>query len=108
MIRYWELRRIPYNLGLAVAGLIWVVWTWPHFRPAFEPITLLPLAVLAVLANVCYSAVYGIELLAAAARVPMGWRRWRAALWIAGMLLALLIENYWIADEIYPYVPFRG
>ena len=32
------------------------------------------------------------------------WRRWRWGLWLAGTLFAILIENYWIADEIYPYV----
>jgi hypothetical protein len=25
-------------------------------------------------------------------------------LWLAGVVLALTLEFYWIADEIYPYV----
>ena len=25
-------------------------------------------------------------------------------LWVVGTLLAILFENYWIADEIYPFV----
>jgi hypothetical protein len=25
-------------------------------------------------------------------------------LWVVGMLLAVWLKNYWIADEIYPYV----
>ena len=32
------------------------------------------------------------------------WRRWHWGLWLAGTLFAILIENYWIADEIYPYL----
>ena len=31
--------------------------------------------------------------------------RWRWALWLGGALFAVLLANYWIADEIYPYVP---
>jgi hypothetical protein len=25
-------------------------------------------------------------------------------LWLMGMLFAIVFENYWIADEIYPFV----
>jgi len=34
-IRYWERRRIIYNSLLTAVVLIWIVGTWPHFRPAF-------------------------------------------------------------------------
>jgi len=33
------------------------------------------------------------------------WNRQRWAIWVVGTLLAILFENYWIADEIYPFVP---
>jgi len=32
------------------------------------------------------------------------WRHWRWRLWLAGTLFAMALANYWIADEIYPYV----
>ena len=32
------------------------------------------------------------------------WRRIRWVVWVAGMLFAILLANYWIADEIYPDV----
>jgi hypothetical protein len=100
-IRYWEPRRIGYNLALtALAGAV-VLRTWPHFRPAFTPQTIPPLVVLAALANVCYCAAYIVEFLA---HDLAAWRRRRWSLWLAGTLLALLIEFYWIADEIYPSV----
>jgi hypothetical protein len=54
----------------------------------------------ALLANVCYCAAYLVD-------VPLLSRyglRLRWPLWVAGTLLAALIECYWIADEIYPYV----
>ncbi len=102
-IHYWELRRIAYNLALAsVAGAV-VFRTWPHFRPAFSPASIPPLVILAVIANVCYSAAYLVE---AALHHSATWRRWRWSLWLAGTLLALFIEYYWIVDEIYPAVPY--
>ena len=84
-----------------------MVRTWPHFRPAFTPQSIPPLVVLAALANLCYCAVYLAEALARSLDSGETWRHWRFGLWLGGTLLALLIESYWIADEIYPYVPFR-
>ena len=102
--RYWEPRRIPYNLVLTAVVTIWVAASWPHFRPAFNLHAFALLIFLAVLANVCYSAAYFVD-------VPMRWllqnglwdrRRW--LLWLAGTLFAVLLANYWIADEIYPFI----
>jgi hypothetical protein len=31
--------------------------------------------------------------------------RLRSSIWVLGTVLAVLLENYWIADEIYPFVP---
>jgi hypothetical protein len=99
---YWELRRIPYNLVLTAVVLAWVVMSWPHFRPAVTLQSLLLLSVLAMLANVCYCAAYLVDLPLQYSSFRGRWLRWRAALWVAGMLFATLLANYWIADEIYP------
>lgn len=103
-LRYWELRRIFYNLALAAVVIIWIAASWPHFRPAFALVPFLQLLVLALIANVFYCAAYFVEL-------PMQFSSWRAlwtrgrwALWVLGTLFAILFENYWIADEIYPFV----
>jgi hypothetical protein len=45
-LRFWEFRRIFYNLALAVASFGWVVATWPHFRPALTMHSLLLFSVL--------------------------------------------------------------
>jgi hypothetical protein len=102
--RFWEPRRILYNFFLTAVCVIWLVGSWPHFRPALELSTLFPMAALALFANICYSAAYlvDIPLLSSPSRSSWLSRRW--ILWVAGMLLALLLENYWIADEIYPDV----
>jgi hypothetical protein len=69
--------------------------TWPSFGK---------LLVLAALANVCYCAAYFVDVPMQHSSVAGEWHRRRFALWLAGTLLAVLIENYWIADEIYPFV----
>jgi hypothetical protein len=32
------------------------------------------------------------------------WKRRRGGLWLIGTLFAVVLANYWIADEIYPFV----
>jgi hypothetical protein len=103
-VSYWERRRIVYNLVLAAIAVGWYVVTWPHFRGALTPRHLFALAVLALCANACYCAAYFIDLPMQAESTQRSWRRHRWMLFGAGMLLAILLENYWIADEIYPYL----
>src|SRR6266550_8968898 len=100
--RFWEPRRLLYNLLLTTVVLIWVVKTWPHFRPAMTLESLGIMAVLALLANLCYCAGYLTEILIQ--NSTSSWYRQRWAVWVVGTLLAILFENYWIADEIYPFV----
>lgn len=109
-LRYWEPRRVLYNAALTTVAVSWVLLTWPHFRsvqlmgiPAGDSHpALFILIILAFLANVCYCAAYVVD-------IPLqltfaNWRRHRWALLLIGTLFALLVENYWIADEIYPFV----
>jgi hypothetical protein len=101
-IHFWEIRRIFYNLALVAASLVWLTATWPHFRPAFNLIYLPPIAVLALLANVCYCAAYMVDIPMQHSTLSTAWKRYRWVLWLVGTLFALLLANYWIADEIYP------
>ena len=103
-IRYWEPRRLAYNLVLAAVAVGWVVATWPHFREALTWSSFGKLVVLAGLANACYCAAYLADVPMQLSTHSVMWRRRRFGLWLAGTLFAVLIENYWIADEIYPYV----
>lgn len=102
--RFWEPRRLVYNLVLGAFALAWIVRTWPHFRPAMTMENLGRLMVLGLLANVCYSAGYVMDILIQQSAVASSRRLQRSALWVVGMVLAVLFENYWIADEIYPFV----
>jgi len=103
-IRYWEPRRIAYNLILAAIVIAWVAFSWPHFRPALKFESLVLVAVLAVLANICYCSAYLADLAMQYSNFRRLWVRWRWGLWVCGMLFATLLANYWIADEIFPYV----
>jgi hypothetical protein len=103
-VRFWEPRRLLYNLLLFAVVLVWVTKTWPHFRPAMTLESLGIMTVLALLANLCYCAAYLAEILIQNATSSAAWNRQRWALWVVGTLLAILFENYWIADEIYPFV----
>jgi hypothetical protein len=101
-VRFWEPRRLFYNFVLLAAALSWLAATWPHFRPALALTPILMLSVLALLANVCYSAAYLIDIPLQLSALSFTWKRYRWILWLLGTLFALLLANYWIADEIYP------
>jgi hypothetical protein len=102
--RFWEPRRLMYNGLLATAFAVWVLASWPHFRPALTWPDILAFFGLAALANVCYSAAYLVDI-PMQFSVSKNWQRWRWTLFAVGTLFALLLANYWIADEIYPYLP---
>ncbi|MGH9738923.1 MAG: hypothetical protein ACRD4X_10090 [Candidatus Acidiferrales bacterium] len=103
-IVYWELRRIAYNLILAAIVAAWIALSWPHFRPAMNFEFLVPLAVLAVCANLCYCAAYIVDFPMQISFFRHRWLRWRWGPWVGGMLFATLLANYWIADDIFPFV----
>ncbi len=103
-IRFWEPRRVIYNLVLSTVVVAWLVLTWPHFRPVLTLQSLLQLLVLAAIANVFYCTAYFADI-ALQGLFPQGkWQILRWGLWSAGMLFAVVFTCYWIADEIYPYV----
>ena len=103
-IQFWEPRRLVYNFVLTAVAAVWLVATWPHFRPALTLSSLTIMSVLALLANVCYCAAYLVDMPMQGSPLSITWRRRRWGLWVIGTLFAIVVENYWIADEIYPFV----
>jgi hypothetical protein len=94
-----------YNALLCLVVAAWVIATWPHFRPAMTLQSLLLLALLGLIANLCYCAAYLIDLpMQGLAPGVAFWSRQRWALWSIGTLFAIVLANYWIVDEIYPFV----
>jgi hypothetical protein len=98
-IRFWEQRRIAYNLLLTMVFLGWAAVSWPILRGAFSLAHLAQLAVLALIANVLYCAAYLAELFSKELAESNG-HQWRWGIWVAGTLFAILVESYWINDEI--------
>jgi len=103
-IRFWEPWRLAYNIVLTTVVVVWFAATWPHFRLAMTPYSLLLFFVLALLANACYCAAYFVDIPLQRSSLSLDWRRRRWALWLLGTLFATVLANYWIADEIYPFV----
>jgi hypothetical protein len=110
-LRYWESRRVLYNAVLTAVAAGWVILTWPHFRsvrlmdvpPGDAHPALTILIILVFLANLCYSAAYLVDIPLQFTFVT--WQKYRWGLLLTGTLFAILVENYWIADEIYPFIP---
>ncbi|HEX6614052.1 MAG TPA: hypothetical protein VF022_09340, partial [Rhodanobacteraceae bacterium] len=75
-------------------------WARIENRLSFE--LLLALAVLAVLANVCYCAAYLVDLPMQLSSHVGAWRRWRWLLWVFGILFGMALAWYWTGDEILP------
>jgi hypothetical protein len=101
---YWERRRITYNAILAGVIFEWIVATWPQFRPALKWPVLLPILGLAGIANLCYCAAYLVDIPMQLSALSTGWKRRRWILWLLGTIFAIAVTNYWIGDEIYPYI----
>jgi cytochrome c biogenesis protein CcdA len=103
-LRFWERGRVLYNLILVVFGILWLVATWPHFRSVLTLIHMLQITLLALLANACYCAGYIADILLQRTSSGEFRARLRWGVWIMGMVIAIVLANYWIADEIYPFV----
>lgn len=98
--RFWEGRRLLYNIVLTAIGIVWFSLGW---RALPGPVTLTDvgaLAGLALLANVCYCAGYVIDIGMQSVLKPAQCERCRRWLWLAGVLAATLVESYWVNDEI--------
>jgi hypothetical protein len=94
-IRYWEPRRIAYNLLLAIIVVVHFViglpvsWAVLHFN------TLLLLFVFAVLANVAYCAAYVPDVFAQMSSLRDTWLRFRWAVFVVGLAFAGVLTHFW-------------
>src|SRR5579864_2389920 len=100
-IRFWELRRIPYNLVLVVVVVAWIAATRSHLHESMLWPAILALFVMAALANVLYSVAYGLDVFMQYSSFRDLWRRRRWMLWFAGVLLAVALANFWILTNFH-------
>jgi hypothetical protein len=94
-IRYWEPRRILYNLLLAVVVVIHFVKGLPFSKTSLQFNSLLLFFVLAVLANVAYCAVYVPDIFAQMSSMRDSWLRHRWVLFIVGVAFAAVLAHFW-------------
>ena len=94
-IRYWEPRRILYNLLLAAIVVIHFVRGLPVSRSTLEFNTLLLLFALAVLANVAYCAAYIPDVFAQMSNLRDSWLRYRWIVLVIGLAFAGVLAHFW-------------
>jgi hypothetical protein len=94
-IRYWEPRRIIYNLVLAAITTIYFVIGLPPSKHALSVNSLLFIFLLAVLANVAYCAAYLADVFAQLSGFREIWRSYRWVLFVIGLLFAAVITRFW-------------
>jgi hypothetical protein len=93
-IRYWEPRRIVYNLLLAVIVAIYYVRGLPSSKAALTVDFALILFVLAVVANLAYCAAYFVDIFAQGSGFRESWRSKRWILFAVGMILAMIFARF--------------
>jgi uncharacterized membrane protein len=85
-IRYWEPRRIVYNLLLAITVAIYYV----HGLPSSKTALTVDFVVLAVLANIAYF----VDIFAQRSGFRESWRSKRWILVSVGMILAVIFTRF--------------
>jgi len=93
-LRYWEPRRLIFNvvLGLTVVGDF--VVHRPQSWTKLTVDTILGLFLLAVLANVCYCAAYAVDLFVQFSGLHAAWTKGRTVVLIVGTAFAAVIAHF--------------
>jgi hypothetical protein len=93
-IRYWEPRRIVYNIVLAAVVGIYFRLAWPNSRLNLHTDTILVLFLLAVLANVAYCAAYVIDVFAQMSNFRDLWMSFRWIVFVVGVAFAAVLTRF--------------
>jgi hypothetical protein len=93
-IRYWEPRRLVYNMVLAAIVLIYFGINYPSSRSFLSIDSVLFLFLLVVLANVAYCAAYPVEIFVCASSYGDQWRKHRWVIFMVGLLFAAIITRF--------------
>jgi len=93
-LRYWEVRRIFYNLLLAVIVVAHVAAVWPRSRQLLTFDSALGLFILAVVANVAYSVVYAADIFIQFSGFRASRAMWRRVLMAVGFAFAAVLTHF--------------
>lgn len=92
-IRYWEPRRIAYNVVLALVVLAVFGLNWPQSKSELSGDLVQGLFILAVLANVAYCAAYVVDVPVQMSAFAASWKRYRWVLFGIGVLFAAILTR---------------
>jgi hypothetical protein len=93
-LRYWELRRFVYNAVLAGVVLTHFALAWPASREKISFDLFLGVFILAVVANIAFSAVYAIDLFVQFSGLDTALRWARVILLIVGTAFAATFAHF--------------
>lgn len=93
-LRYWEPRRLLYNLLLAAIVIAYGVARWPESLKTATLNGLLALFVLAVLANVAYCAAYVVDIFGQLSQFREQRQTWRFVIVLVGFSFAATIARF--------------
>lgn len=103
-IRYWEPRRVAYNLVLAavVAVHAAIAWLGVDPMPAIASDAVLSVFLLAVLANVAYCAAYIPDVPAQLSGYRSEWLRLRFVVFCVGVAFAAILAHFYSRSFFWP------
>jgi len=101
-LRYWELRRLLYNVLLAAVVGAHFIAAWPTSRSSLTLDGLLALFVLAVLANIAYSTVYIADVFIQLSGFRASRAMWRRVLLVVGFMFAAVLTHFFASGMWQP------
>lgn len=101
-IRYWEPRRLIYNLVLAAVVLIYFGLHYPSSKSTVTVDFALFLFLLAVLANIAYCAAYPVDVFVSASGYREQWQKHRWIVFLIGLLFAATITRFFAVGMFFP------
>ncbi len=93
-LRYWEPRRLVYNLVLLAVVIVEIALASPESRSGLALDTLFEFFLLAVVANVAYCAAYAVDLFVQFSGQRDAWARWRWTVLVTGTAFAAVIAHF--------------
>ena len=93
-IRYWEPRRVVYNIVLVTVVGIYFAISWPASKHALTTDSILVLFLMAVLANVAYCAAYLVDVFAQMSNFRELWMSARWIVFVVGTAFAAVLTRF--------------
>ena len=93
-LRYWEPRRLLYNLALLTVVAAHYAAAWPASRAFLTRDVLLEFFLLAVAANIAYCAAYAVDLFVQFSALRTVWGRWRWTVLATGTAFGAVLAHF--------------